>query len=193
MCERESRSSASVSARTSTTFLRLFQLLLRFPRECRSPALFPRSCPASALAEPPRHPLTDRTPQMEDQNLVAKRIVGTNALVDGFRFQSPEFPTYFLTHAHSDHTTGLLEREGSLYQRRRERERERERAKERRHCFFPPFPVDHLGRKTLAQLLSLSPPLKKKKKNRPHPRLLRRYHLLLPRHRRSHHPRHPSC
>ena len=99
---------------------------------------------------------------MEDQNLVAKRIVGTNALVDGFRFQSPEFPTYFLTHAHSDHTTGLLEREGSLYQRRGERERER--AKERRHCFSPPFPVDPLGRKTRPQLLSLSPPLKKKKK-----------------------------
>mgnify|MGYP002633383670 CR=1 FL=1 len=43
---------------------------------------------------------------MADQALVAKRIAGTNALVDGFRFQSPEFRTYFLTHAHSDHTTG---------------------------------------------------------------------------------------
>lgn len=63
---------------------------------------------------------------MADQALVAKRIPNTNVLVDGFRFQGPEFATYFLTHAHSDHTTGTI-LEPSLFSRSRDRERERER------------------------------------------------------------------
>lgn len=37
-----------------------------------------------------------------------KWVPGTRFIVDGFRFQSPEKCTrYFLTHCHSDHTTGL--------------------------------------------------------------------------------------
>ncbi|GAB4818508.1 hypothetical protein N2152v2_005554 [Parachlorella kessleri] len=36
-----------------------------------------------------------------------KRVPGTPFIVDGFRFQSAECRHYFLTHAHSDHTTGL--------------------------------------------------------------------------------------
>lgn len=32
---------------------------------------------------------------------------GRRFLVDGFRFASPAVAAYFLTHAHSDHTTGL--------------------------------------------------------------------------------------
>ena len=45
---------------------------------------------------------------MADQRLAAKRIPGTGFLVDGFRFQAtPGVTALFLTHAHSDHTTGL--------------------------------------------------------------------------------------
>ena len=36
-----------------------------------------------------------------------KWVPGTRFLVDGFRFQHPACRAYFLTHAHSDHTTGL--------------------------------------------------------------------------------------
>jgi len=36
-----------------------------------------------------------------------KWVPGTKFIVDGFRFQSPSCTTYFLTHCHSDHTTGL--------------------------------------------------------------------------------------
>jgi len=36
-----------------------------------------------------------------------KWIPGARFLVDGFRFPSPNCAAYFLTHAHSDHTTGL--------------------------------------------------------------------------------------
>ena len=36
-----------------------------------------------------------------------KWVPGTAFLVDGFGFQSPRCRHYFLTHAHSDHTTGL--------------------------------------------------------------------------------------
>jgi DNA cross-link repair 1A protein len=36
-----------------------------------------------------------------------KWVPGTNFIVDGFRFQSPRCAAYFLTHFHSDHTTGL--------------------------------------------------------------------------------------
>ncbi|KAK9806253.1 hypothetical protein WJX72_007365 [[Myrmecia] bisecta] len=36
-----------------------------------------------------------------------KWIQGTNFMVDGFNFQSPRCRSYFLTHFHSDHTTGL--------------------------------------------------------------------------------------
>eukprot|EP00887_Chlorella_sp_A99_P001128 scaffold14.g1128.t1 len=36
-----------------------------------------------------------------------KRVPGTAFIVDGFRFPSPNCRAYFLTHAHSDHTTGL--------------------------------------------------------------------------------------
>lgn len=36
-----------------------------------------------------------------------KWVPGTSFIVDGFNFQSPRCRHYFLTHAHSDHTTGL--------------------------------------------------------------------------------------
>lgn len=36
-----------------------------------------------------------------------KWVPGTRFIVDGFRFLSPACRRYFLTHAHSDHTTGL--------------------------------------------------------------------------------------
>jgi Cft2 family RNA processing exonuclease len=39
-----------------------------------------------------------------------KRIPGTNFIVDGFRFSTPDCTCYFLTHAHGDHTTGLSRR-----------------------------------------------------------------------------------
>ena len=35
-----------------------------------------------------------------------KWIHGTNFMVDGFNFQNPKCKNYFLTHFHSDHTTG---------------------------------------------------------------------------------------
>ena len=35
-----------------------------------------------------------------------KWIQGTNFMVDGFNFQNPRCRSYFLTHFHSDHTTG---------------------------------------------------------------------------------------
>ena len=44
---------------------------------------------------------------MAAQLEAVKWIPGTKFLVDGFRFQSSECTAYFLTHAHSDHTTGL--------------------------------------------------------------------------------------
>jgi DNA cross-link repair 1A protein len=36
-----------------------------------------------------------------------KWVPGTSFIVDGFRFQTSQCQHYFLTHAHSDHTTGL--------------------------------------------------------------------------------------
>jgi DNA cross-link repair 1A protein len=36
-----------------------------------------------------------------------KTVPGTNFVVDGFRFTNPFVKHYFLTHTHSDHTTGL--------------------------------------------------------------------------------------
>lgn len=42
--------------------------------------------------------------QVED----LKWVRGTDFIVDGFRFQHPRCRRYFLTHAHSDHTTGAL-------------------------------------------------------------------------------------
>ncbi|KAI3427032.1 hypothetical protein D9Q98_006974 [Chlorella vulgaris] len=38
-----------------------------------------------------------------------KWVAGTRFIVDGFRFQHPACKAYFLTHAHSDHTTGLTQ------------------------------------------------------------------------------------
>ena len=35
-----------------------------------------------------------------------KWINGTNFMVDGFNFQNARCKNYFLTHFHSDHTTG---------------------------------------------------------------------------------------
>jgi Cft2 family RNA processing exonuclease len=47
----------------------------------------------------------------------AKWIPGTKFLVDGFRHCTPKCQHYFLTHAHSDHTTGLFKswRAGTIY------------------------------------------------------------------------------
>ncbi len=36
-----------------------------------------------------------------------KWIQGTRFMVDGFRFQNSRCQNYFLTHFHSDHTTGI--------------------------------------------------------------------------------------
>lgn len=44
---------------------------------------------------------------MASQVEAIKWVPGTQFIVDGFRFQNPECRAYFLTHAHSDHTTGL--------------------------------------------------------------------------------------
>jgi DNA cross-link repair 1A protein len=44
---------------------------------------------------------------MASQVEAIKWVPGTKFLVDGFRFQHPDCRAYFLTHAHSDHTTGL--------------------------------------------------------------------------------------
>ena len=46
---------------------------------------------------------------MASQVEIAKSVPGAPVplLVDGFRFQTPACRHYFLTHAHSDHTTGL--------------------------------------------------------------------------------------
>lgn len=44
---------------------------------------------------------------MASQVEACKWVPGAPFLVDGFRFQSPACRAYFLTHAHSDHTTGL--------------------------------------------------------------------------------------
>ncbi|KAL4444185.1 hypothetical protein ABPG75_011922 [Micractinium tetrahymenae] len=44
---------------------------------------------------------------MASQVEAIKWVPGTAFIVDGFRFPSPAATAYFLTHAHSDHTTGL--------------------------------------------------------------------------------------
>eukprot|EP00884_Botryococcus_braunii_P004419 jgi/Botrbrau1/13979/Bobra.117_2s0009.1 len=44
---------------------------------------------------------------MAEQIESIKWISGTRFMVDGFRFQHPACQNYFLTHFHSDHTTGL--------------------------------------------------------------------------------------
>lgn len=44
---------------------------------------------------------------MASQVEAIKWVPGTTFIVDGFRFPSPAATAYFLTHAHSDHTTGL--------------------------------------------------------------------------------------
>ena len=43
---------------------------------------------------------------MASQTEAIKWIPGTKFMVDGFRFQNPGCQSYFLTHFHSDHTTG---------------------------------------------------------------------------------------
>ena len=47
----------------------------------------------------------------------AKWIPGTKFLVDGFRYSCTDCKHYFLTHAHSDHTTGLFKgwNKGTIY------------------------------------------------------------------------------
>jgi phosphoribosyl 1,2-cyclic phosphodiesterase len=47
-----------------------------------------------------------------------KWVPGTSFIVDGFRFQHPACTAYFLTHAHSDHTTGLTQAFSAGGQRR---------------------------------------------------------------------------
>lgn len=44
---------------------------------------------------------------MASQVEAIKWVPGTPFLVDGFRFQHPACRAFFLTHMHSDHTTGL--------------------------------------------------------------------------------------
>ena len=44
---------------------------------------------------------------MASQVREIKTVPGTNFVVDGFRFTNPFVRHYFLTHTHSDHTTGL--------------------------------------------------------------------------------------
>lgn len=47
---------------------------------------------------------------MASQVEAIKWVPGTRFIVDGFRFQNPSCKAYFLTHCHSDHTTGLTSR-----------------------------------------------------------------------------------
>lgn len=54
-----------------------------------------------------RHPGATAKLAMASQVESVKRVPGTAFIVDGFRFPSPNCRAYFLTHAHSDHTTGL--------------------------------------------------------------------------------------
>ena len=66
------------------------------------------TAPPHALFHHHPNPTTTPPYTMADQRLAAKRIPGTGFLVDGFRFQAtPGVTAFFLTHAHSDHTTGL--------------------------------------------------------------------------------------
>lgn len=70
-----------------------------------------KNSPATARAAPSRpHAATPvKLYTMADQRLAAKLVPGTRCLVDGFAI-APPLPaaayTYFLTHAHSDHTIG---------------------------------------------------------------------------------------
>ena len=45
---------------------------------------------------------------MAQQVEYIKWIDGTNFMVDGFNFQNARCKNYFLTHFHSDHTTGEM-------------------------------------------------------------------------------------
>ena len=96
---------------TRASHFSFFFLLSQSARSSNQNVALQPSSLCLAPLEPSEEPRSLPPTTMADQALLAKRISGTNALVDGFRFQSPEFQTYFLTHAHSDHTTGETERE----------------------------------------------------------------------------------
>lgn len=109
----------------------------------------------------------------------AKRIPGTDFIVDGFRFQSPTCRHYFLTHAHSDHTTGVCTGRGTA-------------AQARAHCGHPGFSgatghwqqVGHHP-SCIICILTPAPSCNCSACRRPRPLVCWGLHLLHPRHRRA--------